>query len=317
MRRTALWCIALCCSACSCKSEQAPLPKAGAPSGVVALRYHLVRAKELVTLDPAHKRLRRGFGVALKRKVRGEGGWIGVTKSGLRVRMQDLEVARSSDFEGVALSKGRLADVWVIRDGALLFSKPDRASKARKGPARLARVRLVSRDGPEGYLHVQGGWMRARDVALPTLSARPASVADGERWIDIDLTSQTLVAYEGDDAVFATLISAGVGAEKTTFATPPGQHRIRAKLLGATMDNLEHQGVVPYFYEEVPFTQYIGRVALHGVYWHDRFGHPMSHGCINLSLSDAEFLFSFTQPKLPKSKREIPAPAGGTLVNIR
>ena len=93
----------------------------------------------------------------------------------------------------------------------------------------------------------------------------------------------------------------------------------RGKLLAATMDNLEHTDVVPYSYEEVPFTQYIGRVALHGAFWHDQFGVPRSHGCINLSPADAEWLFGFTKPLLPEGDREVAATEKqpGTVVRVR
>ena len=84
------------------------------------------------------------------------------------------------------------------------------------------------------------------------------------------------------------------------------------------MDNLEHEGVIPYYYESVPFTQYFGGKALHGTYWHDGFGEPRSHGCINLSLADAAWLFSFTEPHLPTSAREIAAQDGpSTLLRVR
>jgi lipoprotein-anchoring transpeptidase ErfK/SrfK len=119
--------------------------------------------------------------------------------------------------------------------------------------------------------------------------------------------------------VFATLVAAGVGADGSAFATPKGIHRVRAKLRATTMDNLEHTGVVPYSYEEVPFTQYIGRVALHGAFWHDQFGTPRSHGCINLSLADAERLFAFTKPHLGAGVAELAASERnpGTIVRVR
>jgi hypothetical protein len=85
------------------------------------------------------------------------------------------------------------------------------------------------------------------------------------------------------------------------------------------MDNLEHTDVVPYSYEEVPFTQYIGRVALHGAFWHDQFGVPRSHGCINLSPADAEWLFGFTKPVVREGESEATATEKkpGTVVRVR
>ena len=99
--------------------------------------------------------------------------------------------------------------------------------------------------------------MRVGDLAVASRAARPAGVAVDERWLDVDLNTQILVAYSGDRPVFATLVSAGVGAPGTVFATPVGNHRIHSKLRVATMENLAHPRADPYFYEEVPFTQFI------------------------------------------------------------
>jgi Uncharacterized protein conserved in bacteria len=85
------------------------------------------------------------------------------------------------------------------------------------------------------------------------------------------------------------------------------------------MDNLDHTEVAPYSYEEVPFTQYIGRVALHGAFWHDQFGALRSHGCINLTLADAEWLFGFTLPTVAEGEAEVAATEKrqGTVVRVR
>jgi hypothetical protein len=84
------------------------------------------------------------------------------------------------------------------------------------------------------------------------------------------------------------------------------------------MDNLEHTEVIPYSYEDIPLVQYFtDRVALHAALWHQRFGHPASHGCINLSPADAERLFAFTTPKLAASDRDVYARPSGPATVIR
>ena len=86
------------------------------------------------------------------------------------------------------------------------------------------------------------------------------------------------------------------------------------------MDNLEHTDVVPYSYEDIPLVQYFtDRVALHAALWHQRFGHPASHGCINLAPADAERLFAFTSPRLPSADGELYVRPGGvaTVVRVR
>lgn len=123
----------------------------------------------------------------------------------------------------------------------------------------------------------------------------------GQKWIDINLTKQILVAYEGKTMVFATLISsgeAGLTDSDTTTATKRGIFRVHTKHVSITMDS----DVVGEEFElrDVPYVQYFeGGYALHGAYWHDGFGRPKSHGCINLSPEDARRLFFWTDPPVP------------------
>jgi lipoprotein-anchoring transpeptidase ErfK/SrfK len=115
----------------------------------------------------------------------------------------------------------------------------------------------------------------------------------GTRWIDVDLTRQVLTAYEGENPVRSTLISTGL----PRTPTPTGQFRIYVKL---RTDNMSGPG---YFLRDVPFTMYFYRgYGIHGTYWHSNFGQPMSHGCVNLPTTEAEWVFNWAEV--------------GTLVNI-
>jgi hypothetical protein len=300
-----VWAIGLigCALACE-KREPHVAPAAPDP------HYYIVGKNPTQTLGRNPQKLLPGFGVVVVEQ------WMsGGERLGREVTMKDLRPASPSRFAGTELREPRLDFGWVVRDGAPVFAEPGRGKILARQP-RYARLRLQSPNGPEGFYRVAGGWMSDGDLRVPHLAPRPQEVTQGEAWIDVHLPSQTLVAYRGDVPVFATLVATGVGADGTAFATPKGIHHIRAKLLAATMDNLEHMGVVPYSYEEVPFTQYIGRVALHGAFWHDQFGIPRSHGCINLTLADAEWLFGFTKPVLPDGEKEISAKTG-TVVRVR
>ena len=143
----------------------------------------------------------------------------------------------------------------------------------------------------------------------------------GERWIDVDLTTQTLVAYEGDRPVFATLVSTGKGKEGTDAATPKGEFRIWVKLMSSNMDNLEDEEAMKYYaIEDVPYVQYFSSgVGLHGAFWHRGFGNVRSHGCVNLAPLDAQRLFAFTSPHLPAGWTAVlpTATEEGTLVRVR
>jgi hypothetical protein len=127
-------------------------------------------------------------------------------------------------------------------------------------------------------------------------SPRPALVPRNARMIHVSLAQQTLVAYEGERPVFATLVSTG----KEGYETPVGVYRIQHKNVTATMDGMAGSEEA-YSIEDVPWTMYFhGSYALHGAFWHDRFGQVRSHGCVNLAPADARWLFSWVSPALPR-----------------
>ncbi len=171
-------------------------------------------------------------------------------------------------------------------------------------PKRSA-VLLTGRDATISgvtYHQTSGGfWVRLPElkIAKPQI---PADVGPSERWIDVDLTRQQLVAFEGRRPVFATLISSGrrnLQDPERDFPTPPGTYRIREKHVTATMDgDVASDG--PYSIEDVPWVMYFqGSYALHGAFWHDSFGNVRSHGCVNMSPEDARTLFHWADPQLP------------------
>lgn len=123
------------------------------------------------------------------------------------------------------------------------------------------------------------------------------TVGEGERWVDVNLTTQSLTAYEGATPVFNTLISSGMSGHQTVT----GQFHIWMRYESQTMNG--YLLGYDYYLEDVPYVMYFyNDYALHGAYWHNNFGTPMSHGCVNLHPSDAEWLFNFTSM--------------GTLVNV-
>lgn len=164
-----------------------------------------------------------------------------------------------------------------------------------------------------------GAWMLARDLARPSRAPPPAEVSSrGERWIDVELASQTLVAYEGSVPVYATLVSSG---RSGVDATPRGVHRIWVKILSSDMGNSDRADAeAHYLLEEVPYVQFFDHaVGLHGTYWHRDFGHARSHGCVNLAPLDARWLFGFTGPRLPAGwAATYPTPLDdGAVVRVR
>jgi lipoprotein-anchoring transpeptidase ErfK/SrfK len=119
------------------------------------------------------------------------------------------------------------------------------------------------------------------------------SESSGKRWIDVDLTNQVLTAYEGRTPV--KVVSVSTGLPRTP--TPVGQFSIWIKL---RYDDMSGPG---YYLKDVPYVMYFYRgYGIHGTYWHANFGHPMSHGCVNLPTEDAGWVFDWASV--------------GTLVNV-
>jgi lipoprotein-anchoring transpeptidase ErfK/SrfK len=109
-------------------------------------------------------------------------------------------------------------------------------------------------------------------------------VGNGERWIDVDLTNQRVYAYEGDVVVNSFLVSTG------TWLTPTvtGQYKVYVKYRSASMSG------PGYYLPDVPYIMYFYKgYGLHGTYWHNNFGTPMSHGCVNLRTDEAGWLFNW------------------------
>ncbi len=116
------------------------------------------------------------------------------------------------------------------------------------------------------------------------------------RWIEIDLSDQKLYAHDGDQIVYDFLVSTGKWGR-----TPTGEWRIWIKLRYTKMSGGSKALHTYYYLPNVPYTQYFYKgYGLHGTYWHNNFGHPMSHGCINMRTPDAEKLFYWTSPPVPQ-----------------
>lgn len=108
----------------------------------------------------------------------------------------------------------------------------------------------------------------------------------GERWIDVDLSQQRLYAYEGDTLVNSFVVSTG------TWQTPTvtGSYKIWIKLRSSSMSG------PGYYLPDVPYIMYFYKgYGIHGTYWHNNFGTPMSHGCVNMTIADAEWVYNFTK----------------------
>jgi hypothetical protein len=269
------------------------------------------------------QKLEAGFAIAeTDEAVKGGERYVRTSRN-TWVPRRDLVAAPVFDFRGAEIAAGSTLNMaWVVEDKVAVLAAPRGKPDPARAMPRFTQVEVLEEkaDKDGGYLRIgDGQWLRARDVRAPVLSAPPAGVAPNERWIDVDLSRQTLVAYEGDRPVFATLVSTGIGKEGTDTGTPRGEFRIWVKLKSSDMDNLDDEHADRYYaVEQVPYVQYFAKgVGLHGAFWHRSFGHVRSHGCVNLAPLDAEWLFAFTSPGLPHGWTAVLPTDDGTLVRVR
>ncbi len=129
-------------------------------------------------------------------------------------------------------------------------------------------------------------------------------VEPGKKRIEIRLSDQTLTAFESDEAVRETKVSSGLPGGSAT-ATPTGTFHIQIKVAGVHMgDGRLTTDPLAYELPGVPWVSYFeveNGVALHGAYWHNDFGRPRSHGCVNLQPEDALWLYRWTMPSAPEA----------------
>jgi hypothetical protein len=168
----------------------------------------------------------------------------------------------------------------------------------------LPAVQLSSFVGPDLAL---GEIDASAPVDSLLLAHQPAY--PGQKWIEVNLTAQQVTAWEGDVPVLTFMTSTGL----PNTPTVTGKYHIYWKLEKALMIG---DG---YYLPDVPYTMYFyAGYALHGTYWHDNFGQPMSHGCVNLETGNAKKLFEWADPVLSPGQTQVTATAAnpGTLVVV-
>ena len=223
------------------------------------------------------------------------------TVRGAYVETKSLtEVTLPAPAGGPIAANERLPLGIVFRDGAKV-SERDAITGQLAATGALPRFTRIALDSTTpidtvGSLRMRSGQLvQGSKVRRIDPVTRPALVPKNARLIHVRLAEQTLVAYEGERPVYATLVSSG----KEGFETPSGLFRIHAKHVSTTMDGLAGEEE-EYSIEDVPWTLYFqGSYALHAAFWHDRFGNTRSHGCVNLSPTDARWLFEWATPTLP------------------
>ena len=188
----------------------------------------------------------------------------------------------TADAESATQSSG---SIYVIRRGDTLSE-----IAARHGTTMAALMAANGISEPNRIYAGQRLVVGSGVSASPKPYAEPVAAPTGARWIDIDLTEQRLTAYQGDTAVFSTLVSTGTARHPT----PVGEFAVETKVDSQTMSGAD------YYLPNVQYVMYFaGANAIHGTYWHNNFGHPMSHGCVNLPNPEAAWLYNWASIGTP------------------
>jgi hypothetical protein len=220
------------------------------------------------------------------------------TKSIRQYQPSTFQGTRLGDETGLVLPLGFPLSRGKASERVPVYSAVEGGRVLRKLEARApVSVFETARDvqGNEiAYRIGEAEWVRASEMRLAAATEPPPLTEPHERWFDIDLDQQVLVAYEGALPVYATLISSG----SRQNPTETGVYRIWIKFAETDMSDLSDES--PYSVATVPWSQFFSKdLALHTAYWHDTFGTPRSHGCINLAPLDARFLYFWSAPQVP------------------
>ncbi|MFO0761560.1 MAG: L,D-transpeptidase family protein [Byssovorax sp.] len=252
-----------------------------------------------------------------------EGRRFGLTTDLMVIPIDRTRVIKESTFAGISLDDEVTLPVAFVKvkhatrytlegTGAL---KAGAALGYREAvPINAAEKRI----GGTAYFEAKDGSLIRVDqaVKIDRLKRAPAWATGSRKWVDVSILKQSLVAYEGKKPVYVTLVSTGVdglGDPRKSHSTILGAFLIHTKHVSVTMDD-DKKGDV-FDFRDVPYVQYFTEgFALHAAYWHDEFGTPYSHGCVNLSPRDAAKIFSWTGPEVPPGWHAALSARKGTLV---
>lgn len=220
-----------------------------------------------------------------------QGDWIQVN-DGQWMPASQLAIVRPSQFTGVYLDGGLAYPMaWVLVPAYPSPYPGAFGDQNRPIIERYTRVNIFATaevDGWEWYLVGPEKWIRQTNVARVLMIDRPSEVKG--RWFAVDLFEQVMVAYEDDMPIFATLVSSGL----EDWPTNEGTFNVYSRQRNGHMSGAEG-GPDFYSLENVPYVMYYdSAISLHGTYWHDGFGYRHSHGCVNLTITDAHWAFTWS-----------------------
>ena len=185
---------------------------------------------------------------------------------------------------------------WTI-EGVETLTAPGLAGKpsGHKIPiySLVYAYEIVTADGYPWVMVAPNEWVEDRLVARVIYNPTPPEGVNNGRWVEINLDEQTLSVYDQDHLVFAALAATGI----SQMATRPGLHQVTKKVPAENMTGAFEADRSDFYYlESVPWTVYFDEArAIHGVYWRTNYGRKASHGCVNLTIPDAHWLYDWIQ----------------------
>jgi lipoprotein-anchoring transpeptidase ErfK/SrfK len=279
-------------------------PKEEGSEPVVGIDYYRYARREFPGI---REFLLRGFWVSVASRFRDDATreYYYQTIQGDYVPGNSVHLIKPPEYHGYrVMGDSPLPAAIVNKKYAAFYEKRNNRFRGVGPVDRLNVYRVFEQEtnGGTTYYKIEGErWLKSSQVAYFGLrETLPEGVTDKDKWILVDLSKQTLEAYQGTMPVFVTLVSTGLPESEETV-TPKGTFTIDFKHLTDNMTGSVGDGEDVYSVADVPWVQYLHRnIALHASFWHSKYGEPKSHGCINLSPADARYVFNWSGPTLPE-----------------
>ena len=224
-------------------------------------------------------------------------------------------------------SRGKLAQVTVpyTKGWKDSFSKKKSSIPFFYGSNHWVTAFVQETDGNSYYRIEEDRWHDIYFVQAECLhifseeELNPISTAvpSANKRIEVHLNDQTVVAYENDQPVFQSPMSSGLMGENKDYSTPPGNYEITYKRPSRHMTHSDRIGGADADLYGVPWvSQFTDTgISFHGTYWHNEFNYPHSHGCINLPIEAAKWIYLWSNPVVPPSVKNFVS-VHGTVVNV-
>ena len=216
---------------------------------------------------------------------------------GVYVRGDGMARLSVPSYKGLAFSRTPSQTfAWVLTRTETSREPGINQPKTGRTLERFQMVYVLESRDVDGWVWYRIGpdeWIEQRRIAKVIPDGNRPEGVESDRWISIDLYEQTLTVYEQGQMVYATLISTGLDG----WWTQPGVFQIYEKLEADPMAGAFTADRSDYYYlEDVPWILYFDESrAIHGSYWHNGYGYPRSHGCVNMSPFDAHWIFNWAE----------------------